>query len=188
MSAAASAPRAESYPASPPSARSLEVAMSIAMEAVSRLEAEGVDTDEDELRILLADMNADVESLLVCLLRAADEAEGTMEAIAARQNDLATRKARMSRQREACRGAALSIIEALPTVFPGGKYKGAEYSASVRPGLPSPIVTDEALLPDQCWQVTRKASMSAIRDLLKSGAVPGVALSNAAPVITVRTR
>ena len=172
----------------PPSPRLLEVAMSIATETVSRLEAEGVDTDEDELRVVLADRDIDIDGLLVRLLRAADEAEGCLEVIAVRQADLATRKARVLRRRESCRDAARAIIEALPTVFPGGKYKGAEYSAAVRPGAPRPIVTDEEALPDGCWMTTRQPSMALIRDALRDGPVPGVEVNNAPPVLTVRSR
>jgi hypothetical protein len=126
--------------------------------------------------------------LLVRLLRAAAEADANTESVASRIEALLGRKARFGRRREAYRAAVQQIMEALPTVFPDGKYAGAEYSATIRAGTPKPIVTDENVLPEQFWRVVRSHDMQAIRSALKAGPVPGVTTSNAAPVLIVKGR
>jgi hypothetical protein len=172
----------------PPSGRHLEIAMAIAQATIARLEVEGVTTDEDELVTLLRDQGADVETLLVRLLRASKEAEGRMDALAQRMSDMADRKARFARQYQEFRKAALAMIDALPEVFPGGSYRGAEFTASVHIGTPKPVITNVDALPDHCCRISRLPSMPDIRALLKRGPVPGVELTNGAPQLTVRTR
>lgn len=171
-----------------PSGYALEKAMSIAMETVAGLEAEGVDTDERELRIVLADAGADVAGIVLRLLRAADEAGLNADGLAKRMDNLACRKERFDRRHTKCRAAVLSIIEALPTVFPDGKYAGAEFSASVRHGTAKPLVTDLTALPMHCIRVTKSPDMAEIRAQLKLGDVPGVTMSNGPSILTVRTK
>lgn len=174
---------------SAPSPRAIETAMAIAGSMVAKLAAEHVDTDEDELRVLLREAGADVDALVVRLLRVAVEAEDAAEAVATRIGTLVDRKSRHLRRRDACRDVVKAIIEALPSVFPAGSYRGAEFTASVAPGRPRPLVTDEAVLPATCWRVTRSPDMTAIRKLIETvGQVPGVTMSNGDPVLSVRTR
>lgn len=167
----------------------LQKAMAIAMATVASLEAEGVDTDEEELRIVLRDQGADVESLLILLMRAAAEAECDMDALTARIDTLTARKERASRRRDARRLAVISIIDALPAVFPQGKYVGPEFTASVRT-LPSKgIVTSEDDLPDVYWRTSRRPDFTLINNALKGGSeVPGVSIGNGGRSITIREK
>jgi hypothetical protein len=62
---------------------------------------------------------------------------------------------------------------------------------STRAGPPAVIVTDEAALPDRFIRVetTRRADKAAIATALKDGeVVDGAELSNAMPVLSVRSR
>jgi hypothetical protein len=171
-----------------PSPRAIETAMSIAHSMLAGLEADHVDTDEDELRILLREADADIEALVVRLLRTAAAAEDDAEAISRRIEALVERRERHNRRRLACRNTVMAILQALPQVFPGGRVRCAEFTASVANGRQHPRVVCERLLPEDCWRVTRSHDMTAIRERLKSGPVPGVTLSNAEPVLMVRGR
>jgi hypothetical protein len=172
-----------------PSPRSIEIAMGLAQAMVAGLEAEQVDTDEDELRVLLREADVNIEDLVVRLLRTAVEAELDAEAAANRISALAARRERHVRRTKACRDTVLAIIEALPQVFPGGRVRTPEFTATVADGRQRPIVTDEQALPDDCWRHTRMPDMHRIRERLKGGGdLPGVTMSNATSVLTVRSR
>ncbi|MGB6440811.1 MAG: siphovirus Gp157 family protein, partial [Methyloceanibacter sp.] len=61
---------------------------------------------------------------------------------------------------------------------------------SVRPGMPSLLVFDEASVPSIYWQpVAPKLNRRGLLSELKEGAdIKGVTLSNPEPVLSVRTR
>jgi hypothetical protein len=167
----------------------LQKAMAIAMATIASLEAEGVDTDEEELRIVLRDQGADVESLLILLMRAASEADCDADILAARIAKLSERKARVERRRDARREAVASIMEALPAVFPNGKYVGAEFTASLRSLPPKGIVTDEDALPEAYWRTSRRPDLAAINGAVRAGfEIPGVVASNGGSSITIREK
>lgn len=171
-----------------PSARAIETALSIAHNMLVGLAEDQVDIDEDEVRVLLREADADVEALVARLLRAATQAEDDVESLGRRLDVIGQRRARHARRYEACRSAVLAIMQALPQLFPKNRFQHPEFTASVSVGRPRPIVTDETALPDECWRITRAPDMTAIRERLKQGPVPGVTLGNAAPVLTVRPR
>jgi hypothetical protein len=70
------------------------------------------------------------------------------------------------------------------------KISAPDFSVSIRPGLPSLIVIDEAAVPSIYWQpsaprLNRQGLLSELKD---GAAIKGVTLSNPEPILSVRTR
>lgn len=169
-----------------PSAWTIQTVMSIANSVLLRMEADGtLDTDEAALMEALRDGGADVDGMLVRLLRARGEALANDEAIHARIGALVQRQGRFKRQAEEYRAATYSILDALGLT----KWRNAEFSVSVAAGRPGVIVTDEAALPDRFVRIERKADNAAIRAALEAGEiVPGAELANGIPTMRVLSK
>ena len=65
-----------------------------------------------------------------------------------------------------------------------------DFTVSIRPGMPSLLVLDEAAVPSIYWQPSApRLNRQGLLNELKEGAdIKGVALSNPEPVLSVRTR
>lgn len=143
------------------------------------------ETDPD----LILDMTEGETSLFECidalLLRIASDKAlvvGTDSVIA----DLEARKRRVEKRIEFDRGLieqAMAIAE-LPKI----ERPAATLSLANRP--PALRVDDEAAIPAEFWTTgAPKLERKALTDALKSGrTIPGAALSNAAPSLTVRIK
>jgi hypothetical protein len=171
-----------------PSAWHLERAMSIAQQALAAAsDAQSDPTDANALLELVAQAGVDVRDLVLRLCLSADEDENFAEACKKREAEVAARRNRFERDKEAKREAVLGILQALPELFPGGKFKHALASASVRLGKPGIIITDEAALGDQYVRVIRQPDRAAIRADLEQGVViDGVEQTNAKPILTIK--
>ena len=165
-----------------PSAWTIQQVMSIATNAARRLEADGT-LDEDGAA-LFAEC-PDAETMLVRVLRAMDEAASNADAVNVRITDLDMRWKRFKRQRDELRGVAFAIMEALNIA----KFKHPEFTVSVQAGRPGVVVTDAEALPTEYVRVETSPDMTKIKAALARGeTIPGAELSNAAPVLTVRTK
>ena len=169
-----------------PSAWTIQAVMAIANATIERMAREGtLDTDEAALMEALREGGADVDGLLVRLLRAMVEARVNSDALEKRITDMETRQQRFNRQYEEYRAAAYSILDALGLT----KWRNAEFSVSVSAGKPGVIVTDEAALPDRFVRVVRSPDKAAIKAALEQGeVVDGAELQNSIPTMTVRTK
>jgi hypothetical protein len=169
-----------------PSAWTLQQVMSIAQATLARMEADGtLDTDEAALMDALRQEVPEVDDVLVRLLRAMGEARANGNAVKDRITALEYREARFERQHDAYRAAVYAIFDALGMT----KWKHAEFTASLSPGRPGVVITDEAALPDSFVRVERKPDKTAIKDALARGeAVPGATLQNSIPSLSVRTK
>jgi hypothetical protein len=171
---------------SPPSAWTIQAVLSIAAGTLNRMEAEGtLSTDETELMSALREDGADVDTLLLRLARAQDEATRNNEAVNARMDALRVRASRFHRQREEYRGAIYGIFDVLGVT----KWKHAEFSVSLSEGKPGVVITDEAALPDEFVRISRSPDKSALAEALRSGQViPGAEMRNSLPTLTIRTK
>ena len=169
-----------------PSAWTIQAVMAIANATLERMAQDGtLDTDEAALMEALREGGADVDGLLVRLLRAIGEARANEDAISQRVDALQAREARFVRQREEYRAAAFAILDAIGLT----KWRSAEFSASVSPGRPGVIVTDEAALPDRFVRVVRQPDKAAIKAALEQGeVVEGAELSNGLPQMRILTK
>ena len=70
------------------------------------------------------------------------------------------------------------------------KITAPDFTVSVRPGMPSLLVLDEAAVPSIYWQPRDpRLDRQGLLNELKEGAdIKGVTLSNPEPVLSVRTR
>jgi hypothetical protein len=70
------------------------------------------------------------------------------------------------------------------------KITAPDFTVSIRPGLPSLLVLDEAAVPSIYWQpVEPRLDRQSLLSELKEGAdITGVTLSNPEPVLSVRTK
>ena len=153
---------------------------------IDMLRARFPELDDDE--VLRADMfeaETSLHEVVGKLLERAREAETMAEAIKLRQDDLAARKARYERQKEAMRDFIQTLMERT------GQKKLPLPEATISMGFraPSPIVVDEAALPDDCVKTIRKPDMAAIKAKWAADpSVPGVRLSNGSSFVTIRSK
>jgi hypothetical protein len=70
------------------------------------------------------------------------------------------------------------------------KLERADFTASMRAGVPSLIVEAESEIPDQYWvpQPPRLARQAVLKALKQGDEVTGAYLSNAKPTLSVRTK
>lgn len=171
---------------SAPNAWQIQAVMSIASATLARMEQSGaLDTDEAALMEALRDAGADVDGLLLRLLRALGEADGNMDATSERIAALDTRFARFRRQREEYRSAVNAILDALGLT----KWRSAEFTVSVSAGRPGVIVTDVDALPAGYVRVTKSPDKSAIKAAMDQGEViPGAEWQNPTPTLRILTK
>ena len=155
----------------------------------SRIEALQIEypelVDDDDLRADMFEGETALPEVLAKLVNSPLEAESMADAIKSRAAELATRKARFERKAAASRGLILDLMERAN--FP--KLQLTEASLSVRQIAPSPYVSDEAALPDNCVRIERKPDMKAIKAEIEGGKdVPGVVMSNGKTSLTIRTK
>jgi Gp157 protein len=172
-----------------PSPISIEVAMSIAMAALSRLRESNLldsdDTDDAAVLKVLEGHGVEVANLLERVVAAALEAEKLEEACAQRIDDLVTRRQRFAHLGEAWRGTALAMMDALDIK----RHRAPEFTLTLGDGLQKVMIEDEAKLPEEYWRITREPNKIAIKDDLQQGVViPGAELGIGAPRLIVRTR
>ena len=109
-------------------------------------------------------------------------AEGLKAHIQTLQDRLRRISERASERRRVARDAMVEVDVR--------KIAAPDFTVSVRPGSPALVVVDEAVIPEPYWEARepRLDRVGLINDLKKGDAVPGVTLSNAEPVLSVRVR
>lgn len=160
--------------------------MSIASATLARMERDGtLDTDEAALMEALRDAGADVDGLLVRLLRARGEAVANDDALAARIVDLSNRRRRFERQAEEYLAAVNAILDSLGLT----KWRNAEFTVSVSAGRPGVVVTDVDALPAEYVRVTKSPDKAAIKAAMEQGEViNGAEWQNPTPTLRILTK
>lgn len=160
----------------------LGIVLSIAAATHARLSEAGA-LDEDGAALLAE--APDVETVLVRLLRAGDEAKHNAEAVGERIAALQARQGRYWARSDECRRAVVAIMDAAGLT----KFRHPEFTVSLSAGRPGVVVTDEAALPDRFVRVERKPLLLAIKAAMDDGeVVPGAEMQNTMPTLTVRTK
>lgn len=169
-----------------PSSWTIQSVLAIVHGTLSRMEAEGtLVTDEADLVAALREEVPEVDTLLLRLVRAQDEAAHAAEAINARIDALAARRDRAKRQREEYRRAIFGILDVLGVT----KWRSAEFSVGTSVGKPGVVITDADALPAEFVRVERVPDKLAIANALRAAHdVPGAALQNAMPMLSIRTK
>ena len=128
----------------------------------------------------------DLHEIVTAIIRSAlaDEAlaAGLKGRIAEMQNRLDRLQDRASKRRQIAKDVMVDLDLK--------KLTAPDFTASIRAGLPSLLVIDEAAIPKIYWEPREpRLNRQSLSNELKAGAeVAGAALSNPEPVLSVRTR
>lgn len=141
--------------------------------------------EEDPDFLALVEAETDVPDRCRRMLRVARECEAAAEGLSAYLAELRERKSALEGRSERLRRIAAWALGEMGL----SKLQAPDFTATLRPGRPGLVgEPDAATLPDDLYRITRTPNKTAIRAALEAGtAVPGVALGNAAPVLTLRT-
>lgn len=141
--------------------------------------------EDEQLRSDMLEGETDLPSVLSRLVNLACDAGTMQDALKLRAAAIAERKARYERQEDAIRDMISSIMDRASI----SKFTLPEATLSLTTRGPSPVVTDAALLPDDCVRIERKPDMKAIKAAMEGrGDIPGVAMSNGKVSLTIRTK
>ena len=150
-----------------------------------RIRAQDHRVDEQTLADTVEGLT-DLHEIVQAVIRAAltDEAlaRGLKCRIADMQDRLTRLEDRASKRRQIAKDAMLELDL---------KHLNApDFTASIREGIPSLMVINEDAVPSIYWQPSEpRLNRQGLTYELKQGAeVPGVALSNPEPILSVRTR
>lgn len=119
------------------------------------------------------------------LIEASIESDALADAAKLRQADLAERRARFEKRRDAYRAVALRELEGINL----RRLERAAWTASVANRPPKVVITDEAALLPAYIRTRIEPDKAAIAAVLKDGrTVAGAELSNGGVGLTVRTK
>ena len=142
-------------------------------------------SEDMESLVISLESETDLHELLARLLDAERDAKAMENAIAARLDDLAKRRERYRKAKEAHRALMLSLIEHAGVP----KVALPEATLSLRNNPPQPRVTDINALPAVCTRVEIKPDMGAIKNACAAGQMPpGVVMSNGSTSLTIRSK
>ena len=143
------------------------------------------DLDEQTLADTIEGLT-DLNQMIAAIVRSALTYEALAEGLKSHIARLQDRHQRLLHRADACRQIARdAMVEAdLKTL------RVPDFTLSVRVGNPGLVFTDERTVPSEYWrpQAPRLDRVGLLNDLKRGIAVEGAALSNPAPVLSVRIR
>jgi len=150
-----------------------------------RIRTEDPQIDEQTLADTVEGLT-EVHDIVAAIVRAALADEALAQGLKGRIAEMQERLGRLQDCAEKRRQIAKDVMIELEIK----KITAPDFTVSVRPGMPSLLVLDEAAVPSIYWQpVAPKLNRQGLLTELKEGAdIKGVALSNPEPVLSVRTR
>lgn len=139
--------------------------------------------EDDELRADTIEGETDAYRVLGKIVAIERDANTMLLAIGERANDLAARKDRYTRRKDAMRALLLRLLKAADL----NKVSLPEATVSVGKGRAGVEIVDESLLPDNVVKMKREPDKTAIKAALDAGDdVPGAVLRVGGETITVR--
>lgn len=150
-----------------------------------RIRAHDPQIDEQTLADTVEGLT-DVHQILEAVVRAALADEALAVGLKARIAEMQDRLGRLQDRALKRRQIARDVMVELDLK----KLNAPDFTASVRDGMPSLVVLSEDSVPSIYWQpVAPRLKRQELSQELKHGAeIPGVALSNPEPVLSVRVR
>ena len=150
-----------------------------------RIRAEDPNIDEQTLADTVEGLT-DLHEIVTAIIRSALADEALATGLKGRIADMQERLERLQDRASKRRQIAKDVMVELDLK----KITAPDFSVSIRPGLPSLMVIDEAAVPSIYWQPSApRLKRQELLSELKGGVeVEGVALSNPEPVLSVRVR
>lgn len=150
-----------------------------------KLLSEYADLDEETLTDTLEGIT-DLHEILAAVIRSALVDEALQIGLKARIEEMRQRLARLEARSQKKRQLALDAM----TEVGLRKLEQPDFTASSRMGSPSLVVISEGEIPEAFWvpQQPRLDRQSVLSELKRGASIEGTQLSNAKPVLTVRTK
>lgn len=128
----------------------------------------------------------DLHEIVAAIVRAALADEALATGLKGRIGEMEDRLHRL----QECAAKRRQIAKDVMIELDIKKIAAPDFTVSVRPGMPSLLVLDEAAVPSIYWQPSApRLNRQGLLSELKQGAeIEGVSLSNPEPVLSVRTR
>ncbi|SPL63073.1 hypothetical protein OHAE_3005 [Ochrobactrum soli] len=139
--------------------------------------------EDEELRADTIEGETDAYRVLGKIVAIERDANSMVLAIGERAKELAARKDRYTRRKDAMRALLLRLLKAANL----NKVSLPEATVSIGKGRAGVEIVDEALLPDNVVKLKREPDKTAIKAALDAGEdVPGAVLREGQPSVTVR--
>jgi hypothetical protein len=150
-----------------------------------RIRAEDPQIDEQTLADTVEGLT-DLHEILTAIIRAALADQALATGLEGRIAEMQGRLDRLQDRAAKRRQIAKDVMVELDLK----KLTAPDFTASIRPGMPSLLVLDEATVPSIYWQPSEpRLNRQKLATELKDGAeITGVTLSNPEPILSVRTR
>ena len=150
-----------------------------------RIRAEDPNIDEQTLAATVEGLT-DLPEIVTAIIRSALADEALAVGLKSRIADMQERLDRLQDRASKRRQIAKEVMVELDLK----KITAPDFSVSIRPGLPSLMVIDEAAVPSIYWQPSapRLKRQELLTELKDGAQIEGVALSNPEPVLSVRVR
>jgi len=150
-----------------------------------RIRAEDPQIDEQTLADTVEGLT-DLHEIIAAIIRSALADEALATGLKSRIADMQERLGRLQDRASKRRQVAKDVMIDLDIK----KITAPDFSVSIRPGLPSLMVIDEAAVPSIYWQPSapRLKRQELLSELKDGSEIEGVALSNPEPVLSVRVR
>ncbi|MGB9045346.1 MAG: siphovirus Gp157 family protein, partial [Pseudolabrys sp.] len=150
-----------------------------------RIQAEDPQIDEQTLADTVEGLT-DLHEIIAAIVRSALADEALATGLKGRISDMQDRLERLQDRASKRRQIAKDVMVDLDLK----KITAPDFSVSIRPGMPSLLVLDEAAVPSIFWQPSapRLKRQELLSELKEGADIKGVALSNPEPVLSVRTK
>lgn len=141
---------------------------------------------DDQSWQMSLESETDMHELLTSIVRQIDDAKALVIGTKDRFDELKARKDRFEHRIEALRELAFKLMQSAELA----KVELPEATLSLRAGQQQLVGdADPANLPDELCKISRDLDRTKIKDALKTGlTVPGFALSNSTPSLSIRIK
>ena len=150
-----------------------------------RLRSQDPDIDERTLADTVEGLT-DLHQILEAIIRAALEDQALANGLKVRMGEMQEQLARFEDRASKRRQIAKDVMVELDLK----KLQAPDFTASIRPGIPSLMVIDEAAVPSIYWEPRdpKLNRQGLLADLKQGAEITGVSLANPEPVLSVRTK
>jgi hypothetical protein len=150
-----------------------------------RIRAQDPHIDEQTLADTVEGLT-DLHEIVAAIVRAALADEALATGLKGRIAEMQDRLARL----QDCASKRRQIAKEVMLELEIRKITAADFTVSIRPGMPSLLVLDETAVPSLYWKpVAPRLDRQGLLNELKDGAeIKGVTLSGPEPVLSVRTK